>query len=44
MNYQKETYTLEKARSENLIAGKISFSPEIEEIEQLKKRYRFLII
>lgn len=34
-------YTLEKARSENLIAGKISFSPEIEEIEQLKNATDF---
>lgn len=35
------SYSLEKARSENLIAGKISFSPEIEEIEQLKNATDF---
>lgn len=34
-------YSLEKARSENLISGKISFSPDIEEIEQLKNATDF---
>lgn len=34
-------YNLEKAKSESLISGKISFSPEIEEIEQLKNSTNF---
>lgn len=34
-------YNLEKAKSENLITNKIPFSPEIEDIEQLKNSTNF---
>ncbi len=37
----RNAYNLEKAKSESLISGKISFSPEIEEIEQLKNSTNF---